>query len=93
MKRVVKYGVYMDAVKYRHDYKMRGKSSPRSLSSVRDYSQSQKVLESIAQTAPDTLRRRAMRPSKGCWQSLSVLVAPYKDQVDNKLSAVAEKRY
>ena len=51
-----KFGVFKDQVKYRHDYKLRGQSSPRSMQAVRDYSKSQNVLSSIAKTAPTELR-------------------------------------
>ena len=46
-----KFGVFRDQVQYRQAYKSRGKSTPRSMQEVSDYSQSQKVLTSIAKAS------------------------------------------
>ena len=46
-----KFGVFRDQVQYRQAYKSCGKATPRSMQEVSDYSQSQKVLTSIAKAS------------------------------------------
>ena len=64
----------------------------RSLSDVRDYTQSQKMLASIAQTAPAPLRK-VLRPNKGSWQSHTVLLGAYTSSQEAEIQRRAEQRY